>query len=426
MEYLKKDIGSYKLHLIKTKKFKTITVRVTFRTPIVKDEITIRNILCDMFTQSSKNYPSKRDLTIKAQDLYSIDITTSNTRLGNYNNMNFYLSSLNDKYTETDNFKNALEFFSEIIFNPDINNNKFNKEKLDIVKTACKNTLLSIKEDTTNYSLIRLFETMDKNRPSSYRMVGYLEDLEKINEDNLYTYYKQMLKTNLVDIFVIGDIDFLEITDLIRQNFKLKTLKKQRVPYILEDVKVKSKRLIAKEEITSNQSKLAIGCRLSSLTDYERNYPLTLYNIILGGGTDSKLFQEVREKNSLCYVINSVPNKLDNLIIIRAGIDKSNYQKVLTLVDKILVDMKKGKFTEENINKAKEFYNTALDEVEESQNSIINNYYMSELIGTDSLEVKREKIAKVTKEEIVKVAKKVKSDTIFLLEGNEENNNVEV
>ena len=48
---------------------------------------------------------------------------------------------------------------------------------------------------------------------------------------------------------------------------------------------------------------------------YERNYPLTLYNIILGGGEDSKLFRTVREKYSLCYYINSVPLKLDNVLI---------------------------------------------------------------------------------------------------------------
>ena len=103
MEYIKKDFGSYKLHLIKTDKFKSITVRVSFHRVIKKDEITIRNILSDMFMQSSKKYSSKRELTIKAQDLYAAGLRTTNSRLGNYINTDFYLSSLNDKYTEVDN-----------------------------------------------------------------------------------------------------------------------------------------------------------------------------------------------------------------------------------------------------------------------------------------------------------------------------------
>ena len=50
--------------------------------------------------------------------------------------------------------------------------------------------------------------------------------------------------------------------------------------------------------LSSIESVPSNACPVNKLTDYERNYPLILANIILGGGTDSKLFSEVREKNS--------------------------------------------------------------------------------------------------------------------------------
>ena len=133
--------------------------------------------------------------------------------------------------------------------------------------------------------------------------------------------------------------------------------------------------------------------------------------------------QRRREKYSLCYAIHSVPNKLDRLILIRAGIDRENYNKTLELIDKILVDLRKGKFSDNDINVAKEYFCTALDEIEDSPNQIIDNYYMMELIGTDTIEEKRRKIQEVTKNDIIKVAKKVKMDTVFFLEGvaHEEN-----
>ena len=106
------------------------------------------------------------------------------------------------------------------------------------------------------------------------------------------------------------------------------------------------------------------------------------------------------------------------MILIRAGIDKENYQKALELIDKNLQDMRKGEFSDEDIQVAKEYFCTALDEVEDSPSRIMDNYYMMELIGTDDLDVKREKIMGVTKAEIMKVAKKVKMDTVFLLEGD--------
>ncbi len=418
MEYVKKDLGSFGLHLIQTDKFKTITVRVAFRSPIVKEEITLRNVLCDMFLQSSSKYPSRRDLTIEAQELYACDISTYNSRLGNYNNLDIYLSVLHDRYTEDGNFKKSLQFLNEIIFHPDVRGGKFSLDKLEIVKNTMRSSLNSIKEDGANYSLLRLFETMDKNRVSSYRMVGYLEDLDKVTPESLYQYYEKMIRSDMVDVFVVGDFDFKEMTKLIRESIMIKTVKRQRIPYLLEDVRPRSRRLFKKEVIDTSQSKLAIGCRCHNLTDYERNYVLSLYNVILGGSGDSKLFQEVREKYSLCYAINSVPNKLDHLILIRAGIDKENYQKALELIDQILVNMRKGKFEDRDIQVAKEYFCTALDEVEDSPSRIMDNYYMMELIGTDTISEKRRKIMGVTKQEIMKVAKKVKMDTVFLLEGD--------
>lgn len=416
MEYIKKEMSAYNLHLIKTNKFKTIMVRVVFQRPIKKEEITIRNVLCDMFLQSSKKYNCKRELTIKAQDLYAADISTANTRLGNYINTNFYLTVLNDKYTEEGNFESGIEFLSEIIFNPDVNNGKFSSKKLDVVKTNCRSSLNSVKEDASNYSVMRMFEELDNKSPFSYRMSGYLEDLDLVNEANLYEYYQSMIKSDLVDIFVIGDINEDEVMLLFRKYFKLRTLKKRKGQFLLPDVAVKRKK-VAKEEIDNSQSNLAVACRVHGLSEYERNYPLTLFNIIFGGGCDSKLFKEVREEHSLCYTVHSIPNKLDNILIIKAGIDRGNFTKTMEIIEKDLNDMKKGKFKDSDILIAKEYFETAIEETEESQHRIIDNYLMMELIGTDSLDEKRLKMSKVTKKEIVKVAKKVKIDTIFLLEG---------
>ena len=422
MEYIKKDLGSYKLHLIKTDKFKSITVKVSFHRVIKKNEITIRNILSDMFMQSSKKYNSKRELTIKAQDLYAAGLRTTNSRLGNYINTDFYLTVLNDKYTEDGNFASSLEFLGEIIFNPDVEDGKFNEEKLDIVKSTCRSALNSIKEDASNYSLIRMAEAFGEGEPISYRMMGYLEDLDNITGTSLYEFYLDMIKNDFVDIFVIGDIDIKEATDLIKKYFKFDILKKLKMPFMVDEKKPRRSKLVFNEEIDNTQSKLAIGCRINGLSEYERNYPLTLFNVIFGGCSDSKLFKEVREENSLCYTIYSITNKLDNVLLIRAGIDKENYKKTVSLIEKNLKDMCNGKFDETDILMAKEYYNTALEDIEDSQSKIINNYLMMELINTDDIDVKRGKMSKVTKSEIVKVAKKVTIDTIFCLEGvrNEE------
>ena len=84
MEYKVIDKTSYKLHLIKTNKFKTVTVRICFRDEIKKDEITLRNFLASFMTYSTDTYKTKRDLILKTQDLYAASIYNRSYRSGRY------------------------------------------------------------------------------------------------------------------------------------------------------------------------------------------------------------------------------------------------------------------------------------------------------------------------------------------------------
>ena len=417
MEYVSKNLGAYTLHLIKNENFKSVMIKVFFREPIKRENITIHNFLTTMLTFSTKKYNTKRKMVLKTQDLYSAHISSRDSRLGNSLNTSFTLTTLKDKYTEKGNLEKSIEFLRDVIYRPNVKDNAFDSKSFNIIMNQACLALSSIKEDPSTYSIIRMNEVMDKDSPLSFRTFGYLEDLKNITKENLYTYYKEMIENDDMDIYVIGDIDFEETDKLIRKYFKSTKFKKTRKNFILDDKKARRNYQIVKEENESNQSKLAIGCRSYKLTEYERNYPLTIFNIILGGGPDSKLFMNVREKNSLCYYINSIPNKLDNTLLIRAGINNSDFKKCLKLIEKEMNDIRKGKFSDEDINKAKEMYLTAIDEIKESESEIISSYYMIELLGTDDLETKVEKMKNVTKDEIIKVAKKIKIDTVYMLEG---------
>ena len=417
MQVINKDLGSYNLHFIKTDIFKTITMKVIFHTPIIKEDITKRTILSDILLQSTKEYKTRRDLTIKSEDLYAADIYTSNQRVGNYIMTSFILQTLNDKYTEENNFEESIKFLHEIIFNPDVEEERFKEDKLELVKSNATLALNSIKEDAANYSLIRMSEAYDKTSPISYRMTGYLEDLDKITEENLYEYYERMLDNDYVDIFIIGDINEKELLPIIKKYFKFKKVKKRKASYYLPNKKPRKRRLFAKETTKNSQSKLAIACPITKMTDYEKNYSLLLANIILGGTGDSKLFKEVREENSLCYTIRSNYNRLDNLMVINAGIDNVNFDKAVELITKNIQDMKKGKFTDSDINVAKEFYKTSAESLMESPSRIINEVLTEEILGVEPLSERVRKIEKVTKKDIMRACKKINMDTVFLLEG---------
>ena len=158
-------------------------------------------------------------------------------------------------------------------------------------------------------------------------------------------------------------------------------------------------------------------CNISKLTKYERDYVLPIYNLLLGGGVDSKLFKNVREKHSLCYTISSFVRTLDNTVTIVAGIDNNNFNKCIDLIKKYVQEIKRGKFDTRDIKVAKEYLITSLDDIYEDSNSIISYYFSKDLLKLDEIDIRKEKINKVKKHEIIRLSKKIKIDTIFNLEG---------
>lgn len=414
------DLKYAKLHLIKTKDFRSINIKVLLKDEIRKEDITKRNFLAEYLILTTKKYKTRQELSLKIQELYSLFLSAYNTRIGNYLITKFNLSMLDPKYTESCMLNDSIDLLSEVIFNPNQKNGKFDSNSFNIVKRGILNEIKTLKENPKDYVNIKMFENMDKNAPYSYNGYGYLEDLEKIDEKNLYEYYKDFIKTASVDIYVIGNFDEKEMIRIIKEKLNFKTLKKEKKDIYVKNNINKEKTIIEKDKF--NQSKLAIGCKLKDLTDFERKYVINMYNMILGGGFNSKFMQEIREKNSLAYYINSSILKADNILLIQSGISANNFKKVISSIKKIMKEMEHGNIKESELENSKTEYLSLLDEINDSIDSILENKIATSLLNLDEFSVRKEKMKEVTIKDISNLAKKVHIDTIYLLEdgGNNE------
>lgn len=137
------------------------------------------------------------------------------------------------------------------------------------------------------------------------------------------------------------------------------------------------------------------------------------------GGLTSKLYKSLREENSLCYAITSMFLKYDNLLVIQLSLEKENIKKAVELIKKCLKSMIKGDFTEEDIENAKKNIIWSLNLSLDNNVSLINNYVFNIIDDLPLLEERKELFSKVTKEEIIAVAKKIKLNTIYSLNGGQ-------
>ena len=259
--------------------------------------------------------------------------------------------------------------------------------------------------------------------PYSKNGYGTLEELEKIDGSILYEYYKNMLKNDLVDIFVVGDIDNEKIKELFKESFKVDTYKKTKPSLLVEELPKTSKVKTYKELDNVNQTQLTILCSLHNLTDYERKYVIRIYTEILGGSSSSLLFTNVREKNSLCYYINADVKAYDNILFIYSGISNENVGKALKLIKKTLSNMESGKFDEEIIKSSKETITSSIMASLDNPNGIINEYFAKQLVDSEIFEERINRFNEVTKQDIINVSKKVSIYSILTLEKGEDNEN---
>ena len=421
MNYECINMGAYNLHIINTKKFKTITMEVDFRRKICKQDITKRNLLKSLLLYSTKEYPEERELIKQTENLYDLKLISSNTRVGNYSNLGFKIRFLNEKYTESGMNKESISFLMDVLFNPDIKDNAFKSDNLDKCKNKLEKSLKSIKDNKLKYTLFKLLETTE-DMPYSYNPYGYIEDLEKINGENLYKYYKEILDEDLIDIFVVGDVDTTEIKEILREYFKARTFKKASTDILVDELSVvKPKKY--EETIDANQTQLTILCNLKGITDFERKYVLLVYSELLGGSSNSLLFDTVREKNSYAYYVNSNMKSYDNIMMIYAGIESKNVDDVFKLIKKVLNNVIKGKFTDSDLENAKETIIASINASKDSQSGIINTYFAKVLVGSKDFDERIENIKKVTKEDIMNVAKKVYIHTEYILKGDSDEEN---
>ena len=245
----------------------------------------------------------------------------------------------------------------------------------------------------------------------------FVEDLQKIDGKNLYEYYKQLIDTCKIDIFVSGIVND-GIVSIVKENENIIKLKDRTPDFIMPkelNKELPEKENIVTESMKVTQGKLIVGLNVS-IDNEDLKYDALIYNSILGGSPNSKMFQNVREKANLAYVASSSYMRYKNNIFINCGIEIGNYEKALKLIKKQIEDMRNGEFTEEDINNAKKGIIATIKTIDDEQDTEITYYLGQELTDNRiSIDDYMARIEKVTKQNILNIAKNVGIHTIYFL-----------
>lgn len=422
MNYQKEEIKQgITLHQIYTEKYKTNLNAIFLATPLKKENVTLDALLTAVLRRGTKNIPSQDLISQKLEMLYGASFDCGVEKTGDNHIMKFYLETLSEEFlpSSEDILEEAVNILTDIIFNPLIENGKFKPEYVEGEKKNLKQIIEAKIDNKARYAYDRCIEEMFKNKPYGLYKYGYIEELKKITPEELYNYYKTLINNCKIDIFYSGTIDKEQVKQTIEQNENIKKLSARKPEYVVnnettEKIEIKEPNII-NESMQITQGKLVIGLNINETAENSR-FIAAVYNAILGGGANSKLFQNVREKASLAYTTGSNYNRTKNCIFIRAGIEMQNYQKALDTIKQQLEDMKNGNFTDKDIEDSKKLIIASIEGISEEQDTEITYYYGQELANRFvDLKEYMEKIKTVTKKQIVGLAQNININTIYFL-----------
>ncbi len=408
------------LYVIKDSKYKTVHYSMFLHTILKRENVTKNSLLSRVLKSATKSHPSMREMSIYAESLFGCAFDAGVLKRANIQSVYSTANIIADRFTKDASECLAAKLMLDIMFDPFVQNDGFSKEITDSQKSNLKDDIEGLINDKRAYANVRCIEEMCKDEPNAVVEIGYLEDLDDIDEKNLYEYYKSIIFSNPIDIFVVGDVDSEELTNFFKNYFS--KISFNIAPHkIVCTSKSVSEIKNVEDNLDVNQGKLAMGFRTGVNVESDLYYPLLVGNSIFGSGAHSKLFNNVREKMSLCYYAYSRLDKHNAIMLVGSGIEFENFEKTKNAVIDELEKVRKGDFTREELDVAKEYIINSYKSYEDSPGLLVD-YYLGKTFtpGLPSLARACDIVSNVTKEDVLKSFEKISLDTVYFLNGKEE------
>ncbi|MDI3310599.1 MAG: pitrilysin family protein [Thermoanaerobacterium sp.] len=415
MPIIKENLANgIKLYVNKLNKFKTVTINIYISNKL-SDETAKFALLPSILRRGSYSFKTYKEITKHLEDLYGATFAFSVYKKGERQIAQFKLEIVDGTYLKEDILEDSIKFISDILLNPLISNDGFEQTYVQQEKEKQKNLINSRINEKTKYAVERCIEEMCKDEDYSIYELGNVDDVDKIDEKNLYEYYKKAIKRLPIDIFVVGNVDVDKVKELFNKYFKIERTSIDVIPDTPIFKKIDKVKYV-EDRFDVTQGKLTLGYRTNVNPWEDQYFPLLVLSGVLGGGPFSKLFMNVRERESLAYYAQTRLERFKGLMLIMSGIEIANYKKALEIIQKQVEEIKSGNISDYEFDSAVKALITSFNSIKDSGTQLADFYLSQKLSHTNySIDDFISKIKQVTKDDIVEVSKKLQLDTVYFM-----------
>lgn len=401
---------------VKSDKFKTVRIDIFILDPLNKERAAQNALIPYVLKRGCRRYPTQQELALRLEELYGAGIDVAVYKKGEYQIIHLNAGFVSDKFTvnRTKLFEEVGGLLLEVLTTPATENGMFNKNYFEQERENLIQRILSRVNNKMYYALQRCMEEMCSDEPFAVYEDGDEDSAKALTLDSLMTRYKKLLSHSPIYVYISGDVDDNELKKFI-EKFEIERKEIITLPPIQVKKEISQVRRV-EEPMDVSQGKLCIGYRTQIEANSPEYYPLVIYNGILGGGVQSKLFQNVREKESLAYSTFSRLEKFKGLLVACSGIEISAREKAERIIMDQFKAIENGDISDYEMEATKRSFETGLKSMQDSQGGMVDFYLSQHLSGEKhSVDSFIEKLMSVTKDDVVSVSKRITQDTVYFL-----------
>ena len=412
------------LYTRQTTQFKTMSFAIKFTAPLNEENAAARTVLANVLEDSTAHYSTRTQLRQALEELYGAVFYADTNKRGNEHIFTMYAESVNDEYlqsSDTPVFEQLLSLIKESLFEPNLVDGAFVEEIVNREKQTIADRIRSIYNDKTRYANKRMLELIRSGQPAAQSANGTEVTVHAVTQESLKKTYDSMLLNDTIDIYVLGDMTDEQMIERVRKQFPF--AKESRKPVKLDEsnqsqAKVNAKHIREQQDMKQGKLNMAYS---TPVDFYHSDYPkMQMMNGVLGGFAHSKLFVNVREKESLAYYCSSSYASQYGLLYIMSGIDAEEEEKTAGLIEQQIEAMKQGDISDLEIRQTLALLSNSIRSTFDSAKGQIEIYDQYKLLDEQfSADLLIEKWQQVTKVDVQEMASSLTKEITYLLSGRE-------
>lgn len=402
------------LYIQNSDKFKDIGISIRLMAPLEKGKSALRSLLAVMICDRCVAYPTKKAMSDMQDLLYGTTLSAQTVGFGKAQVLEIRSKVIDPRFVKAPTLlEEVFAFLHNVIYHP-----LFQEDTLQESLSILKSKMQRMKDDPSSYVISKGLQLAGEGTPLAISSLGELEDLKNVTLADVKEIHRQLLEESKIDILVCGHVEEQQIEYLANTYLSFQARQAQ-ISTHYTFAKEPSNQVI-KEQRKITQCSIFMLWQTNMDVCAKEYYALRVANGMFGQFPTSLLFQEVREKRSLCYSIYANLISFDGALGVTTGVEKAHIDEAICLIKEQFEKIKCGEFEDELLETTKTMVINSLRATKDNMNSILAQMYQNSLFEQPiSIDERIEAIQNVSREDVIRTFSNCTYQMSFVLCGED-------